>query len=190
MARGGKALIFLQILTVLIVLFFGITTINTLDRNRREIAELKSVIAAIPRGVTQVMPATATVTEAACSNAQYFDPQAQIGGTLTTPTASDVGSLNPATSNEATASNIIGMCTSALATRDLLHPEKFTPLLAESWQVSDNGKRINIKLRKNVLWHDFVDPDTRKHVASREVTAHDFVFYVDVIRNKKVNARS
>ena len=188
MARGGKALIFLQILTVLLMLFFGITTINTLDRNRREIAELKAVISAIPRNINNAAVTAAPVAGTACSNAQYFDSQAQSGGTLTTPASSDVGSLNPVTGNEATASNIIGMCTSALATRDLLHPEKFTPLLAESWQVSENGKRINIKLRKNVLWHDFVDPDTQKHVPSRIVTAHDFVFYADVIRNKKVNA--
>ncbi len=189
MARNGKAALVLQVLTLLAVVFFGITIINTLDRNRQATAELKAAIDALPRAAG-LSGAAAAVSESTtpCALAQYFDKNASFGGTLTIPTASDVGTLNPVTGNEATASSILGMCTSALAARDWQHPEKFVPLIAESWQSSDNGKRINIKLRKNVLWQDFIDPDTQKHVAEQVVTAHDFVFYVETIRNPKVNA--
>ena len=188
MARNIKIGVFFQAATLAAVIFFGIIICNTLDRNRRAIAELTEALNSMP--LTNAAPLTVSAGEAlaANSNAEYFDKNAKNSGTLTTAINSDVPSLNPLTCNEAAASSIIGLCTSPLATRDWQHPEKFTPLVANSWQVSPDGKKINIKLRQGILWHDFTDPDTGKHVPSSQVTAHDFVFYVETLRDPQVNA--
>ena len=188
MARKGKLNYFFQAATLIAVIFFGIVICDTLDRNRREIAELKEAINSMP--LTNAVPLTVSAGEAlaANSNAQYFDPSAKNGGVMTTAINSDVPSLNPLLSNEASASEIIGLCTSTLAVRDWQQPEKFTPLIANSWKVSPDGKTINIKLRQGILWHDFTDPESKKHIPSQQVTAHDFVFYVETLRNPQVNA--
>ena len=192
MAKQKNNLIFFAILLLLAtVIFFGITITTALDRNRREIAALRRAVEAVPQssGITANIAATTEKSPVIpCSNARFFKYPASRGGTLRTAIASDTGSLNPVTGNEATASSIIALCTSTLGIRNFENPEKFEPLMAESWQVSADGKKIYVKLRKNILWQDFVDPYTNKYVASETVTAHDFVFYVDVVRNMQVNA--
>ena len=190
MGKGNKFGLTVQMLLLAAVIFFGITLTNALDRNRREMAELRKTIAAMPRQAvtyTTQAPLAAKASEKSVL-AQYYAPQAPRNGVLRTAIASDTGSLNPVTSNEATASSLLGMCTTPLGSRDYRNPEKLVPLAAESWQVADNGKRINIKLRKGILFHSFTDPETGKFVPEKEVTAHDVVFYVDVIRNSGVNA--
>lgn len=176
-------------LLIAAVVFFGISITNALDRNRLEMLKLQKLLEQrrLPAAAS-CQPNSAADSTVPVGNAEYFDRHAQFGGVMRRAIAADVGSLNPVISMEATANSIIGMCTSTLGTRDLEHPEKFVPLLAESWQQSPDGRRINIKLRKNVLWQDFVDPESNKYVPERPVTAHDVVFYVDVIRNPQVNA--
>jgi len=183
-----------QILLLSAIIFFGIVLVNALDRNRREMFLLRQAIERMPRNVNNLQAASAGVGQAPAAPmevsplAEYFDNTAAPGGVLRSAIASDVGTLNPVTGNEATASRIIGFCTATLGVRDYRQPEKFVPMIAESWQQSADGRKINIKLRKNVLWHDFIDPESKKHVPEQEVTAHDFVFYVEVIRNPQVNA--
>ena len=193
MGRKNKFDLFVQILLLAAVIFFGITLTNALDRNRREMAELRKTIAAMPQpGNSIVQQPTAVPTAAPKVEksvlARYYRQDSPVGGVLHTAIAADTGSLNPVTSNEATTADLLGMCTAPLGTRDLRQPEKLLPLSAESWQTADNGKRINIKLRKGMMFHSFTDPETGKFVPEKEVTAHDFVFYVNVIRNPKVNA--
>ena len=78
------------------------------------------------------------------------------------------------------------MCNDSLATRCYLNPDVFEPQLAEKWEISDDKLTYTIHLRKGVLWHDFTDPTTRKRYENVEVTADDFKFYVDVIKNPKI----
>ena len=179
----------LQILLLAAVIFFGITITNALDRNRREMILLQKQLANLNTGKTAVPAASVNPAPAQLSElAGYYKTDSPTDGTLRTAIASDTGSLNPVTGNEATAQHLIGLCTAPLGTRDLEHPEKFVPMIAESWQVSPDGKRITLKLRKGVMWQSYNDPDSGESVPEREVTAHDFVFYLDVIRNTKVNA--
>ena len=51
------------------------------------------------------------------------------------------------------------------------------PLLAESWDISDDGLVYTFHLRKNVYWHD--GNDTFSEGKSRQVTADDFVYSWD-----------
>ena len=189
MAEKSKLNLIVQILLLAAVIFFGITLTNALDRNRREMAELRKTIAAMPlQQVNAVKNDLPGQISGKSELAEYYPADAFADGVLRTAIPSDTGSLNPVTANEATASSILGMCTEPLGGSDLRNPEKLVPLAAESWQVSDNGKRINIKLRKGILFHSFTDPGSGKFVPEKPVTAHDFVFYVEVIRNPGVNA--
>ena len=189
MARKSSFELIVQILLLLAVIFFGISITKALDRNRRAVADLQKQLEAMPQNVAaqKVLPQYSTVERSEL--AAYFpDEKIPAGGVLRTAIASDVGSLNPVTGNEAVAQSIIGMCTAPLGARSFARPEKFVPLIAESWKVSPDGKTINIKLRRGVLWQSFTDPETGRFVPEREVTAHDFVFYVSVIRDPGVNA--
>ena len=49
MGKGNKFGLTVQMLLLAAVIFFGITLTNALDRNRREMAELRKTIAAMPR---------------------------------------------------------------------------------------------------------------------------------------------
>lgn len=183
----------LLLLLLAAVSFFSIAIVNALDRNRRAIARLEKIIAALPQRPLAPSPVSAAADIPQSGNklqpnAIYFDQSGHPGGIMRSAISSDVGSLNPVTGNEATAAGIIDMCTSTLATRDFAHPEKFVPMIAESWQVSPDNREIKIKLRSGVMWQDFTDPDSGKHVPEKAVTAHDFVFYVQTIRNPQVNA--
>ena len=183
---------FLQVLILAAVIFFGIAIVNALDRNRREMANLRQAIEAMPRnaaaGVAQNVSAKAAVPQELSPNSVYFAQNVPVSGVLRTAIASDTGSLNPVTGNEATAQSIIGLCTAALGSRNYGKPEEFVPGIARSWQVSSDGKRITLQLRRGVLWQSFTDPESGKFVPEQEVTAHDFVFYVNTIRDPQVNA--
>ena len=60
-------------------------------------------------------------------------------------------------------------------------------MLAESWTISPDHKTYHIKLRRGVFWQDFTDPVSGKEHRNVEVTAADFKFYIDAIRNPEVN---
>ena len=179
-----------SLLLLAAVIFFGIAAVNALDRNRREIAKLRQAVSELSKrsnlnAVPAVLPQAAVDFN---GNAEFFDRSAVVGGTLRSAITSDVGSLNPVTSNEATAARILSLCTSVLGTRNLERPEEFVPMIAESWTASADNRRFTVKLRKGVLWQSFTDPESGKFVPEQPVTAHDFVFYVDTIRNPEVNA--
>lgn len=185
--RGGWER-FLLVLLLAAVAFFGWMTITAIDRQSRELRLLREELARRPAAVATAASGMASGGGDRAGNAEFFDPAATSGGRLVQAIAADIGSLNPITGNEATASEILGLCTSTLGTRNFARPEEFVPLMAESWESSADHKTFRIRLRKGVLWHDFTDPETGEKVAPREVTAADFVFYLDVIRNPKVNA--
>ncbi|MDR1611497.1 MAG: ABC transporter substrate-binding protein [Planctomycetota bacterium] len=122
----------------------------------------------------------------AFANDRYRDPEAEYGGSLVTSSIGFVGSLNPVVSNEATLSAIAALCVSTLATPDNNDLTRFEPLLAESWEVDEEGLVYTIHLRKNAMWQGYVDPVTREEVPPKSVTSRDFLFYWNTIRNEGV----
>ena len=122
------------------------------------------------------------------ANHQYFKPDAPVGGKIIQAIGAEPPNLNPIITNEATTAMFASLCTIALAERDMQNPEIFAPLLAESWEASPDFREFRIKLRKNVFFRGYTDPESGKKVPGAEVTAQDFKFFVDVVKNEKVNA--
>ena len=121
------------------------------------------------------------------ANRAFYASGAVPGDRMIQATEAETGNLNPLTSNEAMAATFNGLCNSTLAERNFSKPEVFEPLMAESWQISPDHKSYRIKLRKNIFWHDFTDPVTGKRYEKKEVTAEDFKFFADTVKNKDVN---
>jgi peptide/nickel transport system substrate-binding protein len=122
------------------------------------------------------------------ANMELRDPNAVEGDALVGAMAVESGNLNLIINNEASVADFWGMCYDSLAERSYLNPEVFEPKLAERWEVSDDKLTYTIHLRKGVLWNDFTDPTTHKKYENKEVTAEDFKFYIDVIRNPGIPA--
>ena len=188
------------ILTVALIalIFLGIVLINAVDRVQqsnqdilKRFDRLEETIAAKPVQ-TVVLSSQNTTTKviekfAQIANRQYFDSDAVSGGRLVSAISADTPNMNSLINNEATASTFNALCSSSLATRDFKDPEKFKPLMAECWTISPDKLVYVITLKKGILWHDFTDPVTGKKWKNKEVTAEDFKFYLDVIRNEKTN---
>jgi peptide/nickel transport system substrate-binding protein len=120
------------------------------------------------------------------ANLQVRDPEAVEGGGLVLAASSQAGSLNYILANEAQVGNYWDLANDTLGVRNLIDPNVWEPVLAERWEISDDGLTFTIYLRKGVLWHDVTDPVTGERFNNVEVTAPDFKFYVDVIRNPKI----
>lgn len=178
-------------------LILGIVIVNALDHHRFALEELSAGIkrlenqlaSGMVRSVSAAKPEIKSESAATAANAAYFDPKAIPGGKLVRAFAADVGNLNSILTNDAYVSQIWAQATDSLAERDYRDTGdgEYAPMLAESWNFSPDRKKIHIKLRKGILWHDFTDPVTGKNWKNREVTAHDFKFYVDVIKNPEVD---
>ena len=101
------------------------------------------------------------------------------GGALTLATISEPLTLNLALSNDAGSSNVLGYLFEGLTETSWLNDE-VEPLLAESWERSDDGLRWVFHLRQDVMWHD-----------GTPFTAHDVDFTFNRITyNDDFNASS
>ncbi len=87
-----------------------------------------------------------------------------------------IKTITPLVSSDVYASMVQGYVLESLLTR---HPEtlEWQGMLAESWQVSDDGLTITFKLRPEAAFSD-----------GRPVTAEDVVFSYDFIMNPKIKA--
>ena len=190
---------FFRVLTVILaiaVVYLFFTMIQTLDRlhlsNMKVIALLENT--KHPERTVTTVSAVAAVDTAVkksnVANAEYFDNNARIGGELISPLSADAPNFNPLTVNEASASTILGLCSSSLAERDWQNPAVFKPMLAESWEISADHLVYTIKLRRNAMWQEYVCPDSGKTVPAREIVADDFVFAVEAMRNSDVDCAS
>ena len=180
--------IILTLLTISVIVM-GIAVVNSNDRMYfasqqvlKEIEKLKN------------LPPAATVREnvktvsGTAANSEFFVIGAPRGGILARPISADTANLNYLINNDAYASEFYSLCNSPLAERNYAKPEIFQPMLAEKWTISKDRKSYNIQLKDNVYWQSYIDPDTNKEVAPVQLTAHDFKFFADVVRNKDVNA--
>ena len=181
------------ILIVMAVLCF--VFVSALDQLRfamedmnRSMKNIESRLAGL-RVVSGNQPAAANGTGADVANRQYYDQNADQGGRLITAFGADVGNMNMLVTNDAYVSEIWSKTMDSLADRDYADDGSgaLKPMLAESWTISPDKLKYRIKLRRGVLWHDFRDPVTGKEWKNREVTAHDFKFYLDVVKNEDVD---
>ena len=132
--RVFRGLIALLLLAA-IYLFF--TLIQSVDRARAEALNLQKKLSA-PAAVSKKN--LSEKRSGVFANAGYFSPNAVSGGSLSTVLSADPPGLNPLLANEASASAIFSLCSMTLAERDWAHPERFRPLLAESFSISPDRK--------------------------------------------------
>jgi peptide/nickel transport system substrate-binding protein len=96
------------------------------------------------------------------------------GNTVVIAIADDPSSLNPVLTSEAVAAYIGNFIFSPLVNYD--ENLEIVPDLAESWEISDDGTRIILKLKKGIKWHDGV-----------EMTASDCVFTFNKLLDPDTN---
>jgi len=192
------------VLTVLVitVIVMGIAIIKSVDllRDRAEriseqvkdvssrIDNLENKLAnlqiSVPSGNTGQTP-KASLPKIA--NREFYDPKAVNGGRLITAISSETKNMNYLVNNEAFVGDIWTYCFDSLAERNYAKPEIFEPRLAESWTLSADKLTYTVKIRQGMLWHDFTDPVNKKTWQDVEVTADDFKFYLDVIKDKNTD---
>ncbi len=87
-----------------------------------------------------------------------------------------VDKLTPLISTDIYQSNVESYVTESMITRD---PEtlEWKPLIAEAWEVSEDGMTIGFDLRRDVRFSD-----------GTPLTSADVVFTLDLIRNPEINA--
>ena len=140
------------------VIFFGILIVNGLDRIQRSIRDLEKTIAKQPVVVSAAVPAAelpaAKSGKTTVANAEFFDPEAQPGGRMIQATAADSENLNHLINNDATVSHFHSLTNSTLAARNFRDQDRFEPLMAESWEISDDHLVYKIKLRKGFAQED------------------------------------
>ncbi len=156
--------------------------VEKLQAQNRELSEkVDNIQIVAPQAATKASTQAESPTEVA--NLQYYNPKAQPGGRIISSIIADTKNLNYIVNNESIAATFWDLTYSTLAKRNYEHPEEFQPLMAESWSISEDKKIYTIKLRKGIYWHDFTDPVTGKEWKNVEVTAKDFKFMLDVIKN-------
>ncbi|MBQ4106326.1 MAG: hypothetical protein IJC73_01950 [Lentisphaeria bacterium] len=189
MNRNGW-LIFWLILLFAAVCFFGILTINAIDRLNASVREWKAGAERAGAMPAAAAPAAVPVVAAGAepvANRAYFDPAAVDGGRLVAAIQADPQNLNYLINNDAATAEFHALVNASLAATDYANPDIWRPMMAESWEISEDRLSYHIRLRRGILWQDFTDPVTGRRWENREVTAHDFKFFIDVIRNPQVN---
>ena len=183
--------VILTILT-LSVIYLGIVGINAVDRLHRsniKLSEQLENMKNLPQtAVKRVENKTVEIPqESNIANLRYFDPAARFGGKMAQAINAEPPNFNPVTCNEATSSALSSLCTAGIAERNWENPDVFEPMIAESWQISEDKRVFTIKLKRGVKYNDVVDPVTGKEHKDVEVTSHDFKFAIDVIKDENVN---
>ena len=114
------------------------------------------------------------------SNAEQFEYMIGTpGGALTITTISEPLTFNLAISNDASSSNVLGYLFEGLTETSWL-TDRVEPLLAESWERSDDGSTWTFHLRRDITWHD-----------GEPFTAHDVGFTFErIIYNDDIGASS
>ncbi|MDA3960790.1 MAG: ABC transporter substrate-binding protein [Planctomycetota bacterium] len=121
----------------------------------------------------------------------YFHPD-RIGGTLHSFSSTPPG-LNPIIENAADVSSLHGLCNGSLATRDSAEPAKWRSELATSVLIENDYHTYTFALRRGVMWQvpslARTDPENFGWLDKPfELTAHDFVFYVEMAKHEDVQA--
>ena len=202
MNRNLYVNIVVTLLLIVVVIFgWGIVKSTDLKREREEkvstqLAKVEEKLNRLDRRLSQLSITSVSKGDVdnkissnsnplkTIANLEFYDKDAEFGGSKVTAIASQTQNMNSLVNNDSLAGSIWGTCFDSLAERNYNKPEIFEPMLAESWVISEDKLTYTIKLKKGVLWHDFIDPVTKKEWKDVEVTADDFKFYLDVIKNK------
>ncbi len=186
---GGNGYIkFILTLIALTVALSAYLLIGQAERQRLMILRLENRLTNLENrpsgaGVSVSLSGNAAVV----ANSEFYDPAAQFGGRMITSVSADTPGLNPLTGNDAVGAGFQALCNASLGESNFEHPEEIRPLLAESWEISPDHLTYRIKLRRGVYWHDFTDPVTGKQYSRVPVTAYDFAFFVEAVKNPDVN---
>lgn len=188
------------VLTVALVVaaVIGYALVSALDRTRFELEKLHATVRELGEKMETATlrsaaypargPSAAGTSVIPLANSEFYDKNAVSGDRFVTAIASDTKNMNYIINNEATIATIWSKAMDSLAELNYQDLKTFEPQLAESWSMSPDGLTYRIKLRKGILWHDFTDPVTGKAWKDVPVTAADFKFYIDVVKNPKVDA--
>ena len=109
------------------------------------------------------------------SSTEAASVQPKRGGTLTFGISKELALMNPLVNTSSTESRIRELMYEPLLARD--SRGAIQPRLAESWEVSKDGKLYTFRLRKNVKFH-----------GGKEMTADDIKFALDYTLNPKNGA--
>ena len=161
------------------------------DEEPEPVEDVAPVVDEEPEPVEDVDGAGATTGDASSpqdvstvdrlkSNAAQFEYSIGTrGGALTIATISEPLTFNLAISNDASSSDVLGYLFEGLTETSWLTDE-VEPLLAESWERSDDGLTWTFHLRRDVTWHD-----------GEPFTAHDVDFTFNrIIYNDDIPASS
>ncbi len=103
------------------------------------------------------------------------------------------GTLNPITATDVYAGAVDGLIMETLLDMDL-KTQELIPLLAQSWEVSEDKLTFTFHLRKDVRWHDgkpFSADDViysfQKIIDPKVDSAHLRLYYIDCIEAKKLD---
>ena len=162
------------------------TTVREIQALRAESERLRRALSEgslVPTGSA----GNAATTRPRLANADLRDPAAVDGGAMITRVGAETANMNAIINNEAIVSSYWELTYDSLATRNMRAPERWEPLLAEGWEISPDQLTYTIHLRRGVYWHDVTDPTTGKTFTQIPVTALDFAFYIDIIRNPGIH---
>ncbi|MBN8524937.1 MAG: hypothetical protein J0M02_06365 [Planctomycetes bacterium] len=118
----------------------------------------------------------------------HFDP-AKVGGRLV-EFERPPQSLNPLLENLASASAARGYMNDGLCDSHPAHPDLWYEGLAESVVIADGWRRFTFRIRPGVVWHRPAMARDGRHAwldRDVELTAKDFAFAIDLIRNGDVD---
>src|SRR5262247_1525141 len=106
---------------------------------------------------------------------QAASSQPKRGGTFTLAVSKELALMNPLVNTSSTESRIRELMFEPLLARDT--KGAIQPRLAESWEISKDGKFYTFRLRKGVKFHN-----------GKELTADDIKFAIDYTLNPKNGA--
>ena len=200
MAREKKILTnILLVIMIILVVLIGIVVVKSIDYSRFKTEALADSIEEMNKQLQKIdkdlksskLQLSNSLQEKAypqkIANSQYFDLKADFGGRMINCVQASTKNLNSLLNNETIVNDIWSYTTSSLTSRDYENPDLFEPLMAEKWEVSDDKLVYDITIKPGILWHDFKDPVSGKEWKDVEVTADDFKFYVDVVKDEKVD---
>ncbi|MDR1745604.1 MAG: peptide-binding protein [Planctomycetota bacterium] len=204
----------LVLVNIAVVAFVAYLAIDALDQSRRQSARTEQSLNRLSDALDRLgenlssrpvvlspaadasaakpgpRPGAAATAAGRFANDDLRDPDAEEGDSLVTRTISLPGNLNYLVNNESTVSTIWSMVVDTLAGRNHNDQTLYEPVMAERWEVSEDGLVYTIHLRKNVLWQPYTDPVTKREVAARPVTSRDFLFFWNVVKNPRIPAEA
>jgi len=118
--------------------------------------------------------------------------ETEVGGHFVRAMITDFPSLHPVVDNANNITEVYRYVNRAFAMRRRNDPDVFQSELAHRIEINEDRTQYHIWVREGVKWHpaavDYDDPRYAWLNVDHYLTADDFVFYFETIRNPEVNA--